>query len=390
MLGEAAITAADAQRYFEKYRDAISEIGRHAGGREPLSGRPGISVKLSALHPRYEILQRERVLRELGPRLLQLVGQARAAGIGLTVDAEEADRLELSLQLIEAVLADEVTAGYEAFGLAVQAYQKRAFGVLEWLIRRCGRLQRRTTVRLVKGAYWDSEIKRAQERGLAGFPVFTRKINTDVSYLACARLLAQHLQVIYPQFATHNAHTVAYISELMAGEGAERFEFQRLHGMGEELYAQVVPGSACRVYAPVGPHEDLLPYLVRRLLENGANTSFVNRILDERLPPAQIIADPIAEADRTHPAAEPRIALPAQLFGVAAAQFPRREFRRWRRSACLARRVRPGQSAPGRGCPGSEQKSSGRWPAPAPRRQIGAAARSRSALRLLEQRGGPV
>jgi RHH-type proline utilization regulon transcriptional repressor/proline dehydrogenase/delta 1-pyrroline-5-carboxylate dehydrogenase len=315
MLGEAAITSTDAQRYFDKYRDAISEIGRHADGLEPHRARPGISVKLSALHPRYEILQRERVLQQLGPRLLQLVGLARAARIGLTVDAEEADRLELSLLLVDLVLAHEVTEGYEAFGLAVQAYQKRAYGVLQWLIQRTGQLRRRITVRLVKGAYWDSEIKRAQERGLAGFPVFTRKINTDVSYLACARLLAQHLEVIYPQFATHNAHTVAYISQLMSGAGPEAFEFQRLHGMGEELYAPLVPGIACRVYAPVGPHEDLLPYLVRRLLENGANTSFVNRILDERLPPGQIATDPVAEADRTHPAAEPRIASPAQLFG---------------------------------------------------------------------------
>ncbi len=324
MLGESAITATDAQRYFEKYRDAISEIGRHAAAHESDRARPGISVKLSALHPRYEFLKGERVLRELAPRLLDLVSQARAAGIGLTVDAEEADRLELSLQLIDAVLASPVTEGYEGFGLAVQAYQKRGHRVLEWLITQTRERQRRITLRLVKGAYWDSEIKRAQERGLAGFPVFTRKLNTDVSYLACARLLSAHLDVIYPQFATHNAHTVAYVSQLMAAAARGRFEFQRLHGMGEELYAQVIGGDAdeagtaplCRVYAPVGPHEELLPYLVRRLLENGANTSFVNRILDERLPPEQIIADPVAEADRTEPAAEPRIALPAQLFGT--------------------------------------------------------------------------
>jgi RHH-type proline utilization regulon transcriptional repressor/proline dehydrogenase/delta 1-pyrroline-5-carboxylate dehydrogenase len=314
MLGEAAITASDAQRYFEKYRDAISEIARHAR-REPDSVRPGISVKLSALHPRYEFLQGERVLRELAPRLLELVRQARAGGIALTVDAEEADRLELSLWLIDAVLASELTVGYEGFGMAVQAYQKRAYGVLQWLIHRTQQLRRRIAVRLVKGAYWDSEIKRAQERGLAGFPVFTRKINTDVSYLACARLLADHTEVIYPQFATHNAHTVAYVSQVMAGTSPERFEFQRLHGMGEELYAQLIDDFTCRVYAPVGPHEELLPYLVRRLLENGANTSFVNRLVDERLPPEQIVSDPVSEADQTHPAAEPRIALPAQLFG---------------------------------------------------------------------------
>ena len=324
MLGEAAITAVDAQRYLEKYRDAVSDIGRHVRESAAGAGRPGISVKLSALHPRYEYLQRERVLRELAPRLAQLVGQAREAGIGLTVDAEEADRLELSLQLIDSVLDSELTQGYEGFGLAVQAYQKRAYGVLQWLIQRASRLQRRMTVRLVKGAYWDTEIKRAQERGLAGFPVFTRKMNTDVSYLACARLLAQNVDVIYPQFATHNAHTVAYVSSIMAAAGSGRFEFQRLHGMGEELYAQVIGDNrstperrpGCRVYAPVGPHEDLLPYLVRRLLENGANTSFVNRILDERLPPERIVMDPVTEADHTQPAAEPRIALPGHLFGA--------------------------------------------------------------------------
>jgi len=323
MLGEAAITAPDAQHYLEKYRDAIADIGRHVQQLPDGVKRPGISVKLSALHPRYEFLQRDRVLRELGPRLAQLVAQARAAGIALTVDAEEADRLELSLQLIDRILTGELLQGYAGFGLAVQAYQKRAFGALQWLIGRTQQLGRRITVRLVKGAYWDTEIKRAQERGLAGFPVFTRKMNTDVSYLACARLLAGNLDVIYPQFATHNAHTVAYVSRILSGAGPARFEFQRLHGMGEELYEQVIgaPGPAlaqaplCRVYAPVGPHEDLLPYLVRRLLENGANTSFVNRIMDGRLPPQQIILDPVAEADRTHPAAEPRIALPAQLFG---------------------------------------------------------------------------
>jgi RHH-type proline utilization regulon transcriptional repressor/proline dehydrogenase/delta 1-pyrroline-5-carboxylate dehydrogenase len=315
MLGEAAISATDARRYFEKYRDAISEVGRHASGREPTNARPGISVKLSALHPRYEFLQRGRVLRELGPRLLDLVRQAREVGIALTVDAEEADRLELSLQLVDGVLASELTHGYSGFGLAVQAYQKRAYGALQWLIQQTRDRGRQITVRLVKGAYWDTEIKRAQERGLDGFPVFTRKINTDVSYLACARLLAAHVDLIYPQFATHNAHTVAYVSQVMAGAGPGRFEFQRLHGMGEELYEQVMPTlGSCRVYAPVGAHEDLLPYLVRRLLENGANTSFVNRILDERLPPEQIVMDPIAEADHTIPAAEPRIALPQQLF----------------------------------------------------------------------------
>jgi RHH-type proline utilization regulon transcriptional repressor/proline dehydrogenase/delta 1-pyrroline-5-carboxylate dehydrogenase len=324
MLGEAAITATDARRYLEKYRDALSELGRHARQAANATARPGISVKLSALHPRYEFLQRDRVLRELGPRLQDLVRQAREAGIALTVDAEECDRLELSLLLVDSILVSEVTQGFDGFGLAVQAYQKRAYGAVQWLISRAHALRRRINVRLVKGAYWDTEIKLAQERGLADFPVFTRKINTDVSYLACARLLCRHADVIYPQFATHNAHTVAYVSEIMSEAGSNEFEFQRLHGMGEALYEQVtnaqdpaVPGHpACRVYAPVGPHEDLLPYLVRRLLENGANTSFVNRILDERLPPQLIIADPVVEAQRTHPAAEPRILPPPQLFGA--------------------------------------------------------------------------
>jgi RHH-type transcriptional regulator, proline utilization regulon repressor / proline dehydrogenase / delta 1-pyrroline-5-carboxylate dehydrogenase len=318
MLGEAALTHADAERYFEKYRAAIVAVGRTIRSDVAMTARHNISVKLSALHPRYEFAQRRRVLAELGPQLLALVKLARDAGIGLTIDAEEAERLELSLLLIDAVLASDELAQYGGFGLAVQAYQKRTPALLDWLIARTRTLGRAVTVRLVKGAYWDSEIKRAQERGLAGYPVFTRKVNTDVSYLACARQLAAATDVIFPQFATHNAHTVAYITELFkARPGA--FEFQRLHGMGEELYAQVIAADAggytCRVYAPVGAHEDLLPYLVRRLLENGANTSFVNRVVDERLPAAEVVADPIAEIDRLAQAAHPRIVLPQQLFG---------------------------------------------------------------------------
>ncbi len=333
MLGEAAITRADAERYFERYRHAIGALGASlrtepegsaAASGSAAGARPGISVKLSALHPRYEPAQRARVLPELTPRLCELVRLAREARIGLTVDAEEADRLELSLELIDAVLESELTAGYDGFGLAVQAYQKRAYAVLEWLTARTRALRRRVCVRLVKGAYWDSEIKRAQERGLEGYPVFTRKSNTDVAYLACARLLAAASDVVFPQFATHNAHTVAYIIELM-GSARAAFEFQRLHGMGEELYESLLAqgqgaegperqGFACRVYAPVGAHEDLLPYLVRRLLENGANTSFVNRIVDARLPAAQVVHDPVQEVDESSSAAHPKIVEPERLY----------------------------------------------------------------------------
>jgi RHH-type proline utilization regulon transcriptional repressor/proline dehydrogenase/delta 1-pyrroline-5-carboxylate dehydrogenase len=316
MLGEAAITAADARQYLQKYGDAIATIGQSIRDGTDAHARPGISVKLSALHPRYEPAQRERVVHELAPRLLELTRAARDAGVGLTVDAEEAERLELSLELFEAVLRSEVTADYDGFGLAVQAYQKRAYAVLEWLAERARAQRRRITVRLVKGAYWDTEIKRAQERGLEGYPVFTRKQNTDVSYLACARLLASSADVIFPQFATHNAHTIAYVTELYAG-AAGAFEFQRLHGMGEELYGELLAsdgGPACRVYAPVGRHEDLLPYLVRRLLENGANTSFVNRIVDSRLPAAEVVVDPVEQVDRVRPAAHPRIVEPARLY----------------------------------------------------------------------------
>ena len=318
MLGEAALTQADAERYFEKYQAAISAVGRAIRPDVSLAARHSISVKLSALHPRYEFAQRERVARELAPRLLALVTLARNAGIGLTIDAEEAERLELSLVLIDTMLASQELAQYGGFGLAVQAYQKRTPALLQWLTARARALGRSLSVRLVKGAYWDSEIKRAQERGLAGYPVFTRKANTDVAYLACARLLAASTDVVFPQFATHNAHTVAYITELFR-ERPDAFEFQRLHGMGEELYAQVIAADAggyqCRVYAPVGAHEDLLPYLVRRLLENGANTSFVNRVVDESLPAAAVVADPVAEVDRLAAAAHPRIVLPQQLFG---------------------------------------------------------------------------
>ena len=315
MLGEAALTAADAARYRRAYHDAIAALGRRGPWADVLDA-PSISVKLSALHPRYEAAKRARVQAELVPVLLELAQAAMRNGIGMTVDAEEADRLELSLDVIGAVFADPSLAGWNGFGLAVQGYQKRAPFVIDWLAAAARAAGRRWCVRLVKGAYWDSEIKRAQEGGLAGYPVYTRKANTDVSYLACARrLFAAGADAIYPQFATHNAHTIAAVHHLAQGRP---FEFQRLHGMGADLYDEVVGpdhlGVPCRVYAPVGSHEDLLPYLVRRLLENGANTSFVNRVVDEDVAIRDLVADPVetvrAQASRPHP----RIPLPVALY----------------------------------------------------------------------------
>ncbi len=318
MLGEAALTAPDAQRYLEAYGAAITAVGRGVPPETPVEAAASISVKLSALHPRYERSNRRRVLAELGPRLIELGRVARDAGVALTVDAEESERLELSLELVEAVCRAQELTGWHGFGLAVQAYEKRAAAVIDWLAALAAGTRRQLNVRLVKGAYWDSEVKRAQERGFDGYPVYTRKCNTDVAYLALAGRLLRAGEWINPQFATHNAHTVAYVARL--GRQLDRnFEFQRLHGMGEELYAQVVGRDGlnrpCRVYAPVGEHEDLLPYLVRRLLENGANTSFVNRILDERLPAEVIAADPVDEVDALPAVAHPRIAAPRRLFG---------------------------------------------------------------------------
>ncbi len=318
MLGEAALTKRDAERYFEAYRTAIARVASAAAQARSADELPSISVKLSALFPRYEYTQRDRVLAELAPRLHDLALFARDQGIALTVDAEEADRLEMSLELIARVARSQALAGWDGFGLAVQAYQKRALDVVRWLRDLAAESRRRLNVRLVKGAYWDTEIKRAQERGHGGYPVFTRKASTDVSYLACARELLAAPDLIYPQFATHNAHTVSAVLELARAAGAP-FEFQRLHGMGEELYEQIVGGDKlnvpCRIYAPVGSHEDLLPYLVRRLLENGANTSFVNRIVDEGTSIDEIVRDPIAEVDALEHKAHPRIPLPRDLYG---------------------------------------------------------------------------
>ena len=315
MLGEAARTAADAARYLRAYQRAITAIGDAGGDRGPIEG-PGISVKLSALHPRYEFAQHHRAMHELLPRLLELASHARAQGVGLTMDAEEADRLDLSLDLFEAASASQELAGWNGFGLAVQAYQKRALPVIDWLEELARRHKRQLMVRLVKGAYWDTEIKLAQERGLEGYPVFTRKAATDVSYLACTKRLLAAPEQFFPQFATHNAHTLAAVM-VLAGERRD-FEFQRLHGMGEALYGQVVGNQnldvPCRVYAPVGSHEDLLAYLVRRLLENGANTSFVNRIVDEHAPLEEIIDDPTLKVRRLSEIPHPAIPLPESIY----------------------------------------------------------------------------
>jgi RHH-type proline utilization regulon transcriptional repressor/proline dehydrogenase/delta 1-pyrroline-5-carboxylate dehydrogenase len=314
MLGEGARTAADAERYFDAYAAAIAAIGARAGN-AALPARPGISVKLSALHPRYEAVSQRRVLAELVPRVLELARAAKRHDLNFTVDAEEADRLELSLDVIGKTLADRSLAGWDGFGLAVQAYQKRAGAVVGWLDDVAYALGRRLMVRLVKGAYWDTEVKRAQERGLADYPVFTRKAMTDLSYVACMRQLLDARPRLYPQFATHNALTVASVIE-DAG-GAEGYEFQRLHGMGEVLYEALlaeVPGAACRVYAPVGSHRDLLAYLVRRLLENGANSSFVAVAADPNVPVETVLKRPHAWiVDAAH-ARHPHIPLPRDLY----------------------------------------------------------------------------
>ena len=314
MLGEGARTQADAARYVESYARAIEAIGNRAGD-AALPERPGISVKLSALHPRYEATSRERVMAELAPKLLALARMAKGFDLNFTVDAEEADRLELSLDVIAAVLSDSSLQGWNGFGLAVQAYQKRAPQVIDWLIETATALDRNLMVRLVKGAYWDTEIKRAQERGLADYPVFTRKAMTDLCYMDCARRLLAARPRIFPQFATHNALTVASVVEEAGGVAG--LEFQRLHGMGEALYAALrvdIPEAACRVYAPVGGHRDLLAYLVRRLLENGANTSFVSVAADPDVPVAAILKRPrdvIVDADG---ARHRKIPLPRDLY----------------------------------------------------------------------------
>jgi RHH-type proline utilization regulon transcriptional repressor/proline dehydrogenase/delta 1-pyrroline-5-carboxylate dehydrogenase len=319
MLGEAALTAADADRYFSSYLSAIDAIGRASAGRGIKNG-PGISVKLSALHPRYSRAQRARVMTELLPRLRNLALLARQYDIGLNIDAEEADRLELSLDLIEALALDPALAGYDGIGFVVQSYQKRAPYVIDYLVDLARRSGRKLMVRLVKGAYWDAEIKRAQVDGMVGYPVYTRKVYTDVSYLVCAQRLLAATDVIYPQFATHNALTLAAIYSRAREMQLVDYEFQCLHGMGETLYDQVVGadrlGVPCRIYAPVGSHETLLAYLVRRLLENGANSSFVNQLVDPAIAIEKLLADPVDLAAGLGGAPHPSIGLPADLFGA--------------------------------------------------------------------------
>ncbi len=314
MLGEGARTAADAKKYFNAYGAAIAAIGSSAGN-AALPGRPGISVKLSALHPRYEAISRGRVLKEIVPRLLGLARLAKERDLQFTVDAEEADRLELSLDIIGAVLSDASLRGWDGFGLAVQAYQKRALQVIDWVENAAAASGRRLTVRLVKGAYWDSEIKRAQERGLADYPVFTRKAMTDLCYMACVKKLLAARDRVFPQFATHNALTVASVIE--DADGVEGFEFQRLYGMGEALYEALLaelPQAACRVYAPVGGHRDLLAYLVRRLLENGANSSFVSVAADPAVPIEQILRRPQDAIVDAGAARNRKIPLPRDIY----------------------------------------------------------------------------
>ena len=314
MLGEGARTDADARRYFEAYAEAIERIIAGGGGASVIEAN-GISVKLSALHARYEFRQKQRVMSELLPRVKALALMAKEGRIGFSIDAEECDRLDLSLDIFEALARDPELAGWDGLGFVLQAYQKRASLVARWLVALAGESDRRLMVRLVKGAYWDGEIKHAQEQGMPDYPVFTRKCHSDVSYQVCAEILLAAQEQIFPQFATHNAHTVAVIRELT--RGGKQFEFQRLHGMGHLLYDEVLdenPAASVRVYAPVGNHRDLLPYLVRRLLENGANSSFVNRFLDAKVPPEELLRDPVEETN-SHPVARhSRIPVPRELY----------------------------------------------------------------------------
>src|SRR5687767_559731 len=316
MLGEAAMTSADAERYRRSYAGAIGRLAREAG--EGMRASPGISVKLSALYPKYDFLHADAAKAALVPIVRELAMAASAADIHFTIDAEEAERLELSMDVIEALAADDAlfANGWEGFGLALQAYQKRAVPLCDWVTALARRHNRRLMVRLVKGAYWDSEIKLSQVGGYHDYPIFTRKVATDVSYLACATKLLSAADVIYPAFATHNAYTIGAIKVLAAGR---EFEFQRLHGMGEQVYDTLAEEEGdrptrVRIYAPVGGHKDLLAYLVRRLLENGANSSFVNRMADADVPVAELVTDPVAELAALKPTRNPSIPLPPDIY----------------------------------------------------------------------------
>ncbi len=318
MLGEGARTDADADKYEAAYAAALTTVGQQAGGQGPEAGH-GVSVKLSALSPRYEARQEDRVWADLYPRTLRLARIAAEANINLTLDAEEADRLVLSLKVLDRLAREPELGSWKGLGLAVQAYQKRAPKTVAAVAEIARSSGRRLMVRLVKGAYWDSEIKRAQVGGMPGYPVYTTKAATDLSYLACARALLAASPALYPQFATHNAHTLAAVRQMARQAGVDP-EFQRLHGMGEALYAgaQERYGKLkLRVYAPVGGHEELLPYLVRRLLENGANTSFVHALLDEKTPVATVVGDPIGAVESAGGAPHPRIPLPIDLYGAS-------------------------------------------------------------------------
>jgi RHH-type proline utilization regulon transcriptional repressor/proline dehydrogenase/delta 1-pyrroline-5-carboxylate dehydrogenase len=363
MLGEAALTARDAAKFFDAYAGSIRKLAASCTAKD-IRANPGISIKLSALHPRYEVGQKGRVLSELTERVLSLAKMAAQAGMGFNIDAEEADRLDLSLDVIEAVLSDPALEGWDGFGVVVQAYGKRAEPVLAWLHALASDLDRRIMVRLVKGAYWDTEIKKAQVEGIAGFPVYTHKAATDVSYLCCARQLLGMTDRIYPQFATHNAHTVATILEL--AEDRNAFEFQRLHGMGETLHDLILEreGTRCRIYAPVGAHRDLLAYLVRRLLENGANSSFVNQIVDVDVPAEEVAADPFDVLDALPQGLPPAVVPPSLIFAperrnsrgwdlrnetdLAAIETARAPFHahRWQGHPLLAGKVSGGETAP--------------------------------------------
>ena len=314
MLGEAALTADDAERYYHAYFSAIVILAEHAPSAD-IYTNPGISVKLSALCPRYEPLQHSRAVKELSDKLLTLAQKARAANISITVDAEESERLEMSLDIFAAVFTHPDLSGWSGLGLAVQAYQKRALPVISWLAALAENQHSKIPLRLVKGAYWDSEIKRAQENGLSNYPVFTYKSATDLSYLACSQLILSQSDVFYPQFASHNAHTVAAVYH--SGKQHPGYEFQRLHGMGEPLYHEIIENqhwhSPCRIYAPVGHYHELLPYLVRRLLENGANTSFINQLDQADISVEDLTRDPVERVKTSMN--KPQMVLPGLLYG---------------------------------------------------------------------------